>query len=43
MVLAVETPYYGASVGSYCIEDLVLITEDGHENLNTLSYDLIEL
>ena len=43
MVLAVETPYYGASVGSYCIEDMVLITEDGHENLNTLSYDLIEL
>ena len=43
MVLAVETPYYGASVGSYCIEDMVVITNDGHENLNTLSYDLIEL
>ena len=43
MVLAVETPYYGVSVGSFCIEDMVLITDDGYENFNTLPYDLVEL
>ena len=43
MVLAIETPYYGVSVGSFCIEDMVLITDDGYENFNTLPYDLVEL
>ena len=43
MVLAVETPYYGVSVGSFCIEDMVLMTDDGCENFNTLPYDLVEL
>ena len=43
MVLAVETPYWGDSIGCFQIEDMVVITEDGYENFNTLSYDLVEL
>ena len=43
MLLCLEAPYYSASLGSYQIEDMILITETGHENFNTLSYDLVEL
>ena len=43
MLFCLETPYYSASTGSYQIEDMILITENGHENFNTLSYDLVEL
>ena len=43
MLLCLETPYYSASLGSYQIEDMVLITNTGHENFNNLSYDLVEL
>ncbi len=43
MLLCLELPYYSASLGSYQIEDMILITETGHENFNTLSYDLVEL
>ena len=43
MLLCLETPYYSASLGSYQIEDMVLITESGHENFNSLSYELVEL
>ena len=43
MLLCLEAPYYSASLGSYQIEDMILITENGHENLNTLSYELVEL
>jgi Xaa-Pro aminopeptidase len=43
MLLCLETPYYSASTGSYQIEDMILITESGHENFNTLSYELVEL
>ncbi len=43
MLLCLETPYYSASLGSYQIEDMILITENGHQNFNTLSYDLVEL
>ena len=43
MLLCLETPYYSASTGSYQIEDMILITDTGHENFNTLSYDLVEL
>ena len=43
MLLCLETPYYSGSLGSYQIEDMILITPDGHENLNTLSYELVEL
>lgn len=43
MLLCLETPYYSASLGSFQIEDMILITETGHENFNTLSYELVEL
>ena len=43
MLFCLEAPYYSASTGSYQIEDMILITENGHENFNTLSYDLVEL
>ena len=43
MLLCLEVPYYSASLGSYQIEDMILITENGSENFNTLSYDLVEL
>ena len=43
MLLCLETPYYSPSLGSYQIEDMILITETGHENFNTLSYELVEL
>ena len=43
MLLCLEAPYYSASLGSYQIEDMILITETGHENFNTLSYKLVEL
>ena len=43
MLLCLETPYYSGSLGSYQIEDMILITPNGHENLNTLSYELVEL
>ena len=43
MLLCLEAPYYSASTGSYQIEDMILITEDGHENFNSLSYELVEL
>lgn len=43
MLLCLETPYYSASLGSFQIEDMILITETGSENFNTLSYELVEL
>ncbi len=43
MLLCLETPYYSASLGSYQIEDMILITETAHQNLNTLPYELIQL
>ncbi len=43
MLLCLEAPYYSASTGSYQIEDMILITENGNENFNTLSYELVEL
>ncbi|EPY04445.1 putative endopeptidase [Paenibacillus alvei TS-15] len=43
MVICLETPYYGYGIGSIMIEDMVLITDNGIERLNTLSRDLIVL
>lgn len=40
MVLAVETPAYTTDVGAVMIEDLVHITDAGHDVLHTLTYDL---
>lgn len=43
MVVCFETPYYAYGIGSIMIEDMILITEDGYENFNKRSRDLIEL
>jgi Xaa-Pro aminopeptidase len=40
MVLCLETPYYAHGIGGVSIEDMVLITETGIENLITLSRDI---
>lgn len=40
MVFAVETPAYSADTGAVMIEDLVLVTDDGHEVLHQLPHDL---
>jgi Xaa-Pro aminopeptidase len=34
MVLAVETPYYGADIGAMTIEDMILVTDDGAEPMH---------
>ena len=43
MVLAVETPFYCSGVGMFQIEDMCLITQDGHEVLNELPHELQQL
>tara|TARA_B100001750_G_scaffold203826_1_gene179858 strand:+ start:934 stop:2160 length:1227 start_codon:yes stop_codon:yes gene_type:complete len=43
MVMCIETPYYSKQLGSIQIEDMILITESGHENFNSLTYDLVEV
>ena len=43
MLFCLETPCYVESLGSFQIEDMILITEDGCENFNTLPYNLVEL
>jgi Xaa-Pro aminopeptidase len=43
MVLAFETPYYVTGIGGFIVEDLMLITEQGHESMNRLPYELREL
>ena len=43
MVLAFETPYYVTGIGGFIVEDLMLITEQGHESMNRLPYALREL
>ncbi|MEN8246347.1 MAG: M24 family metallopeptidase [Thermodesulfobacteriota bacterium] len=43
MVMCLETPYYSRHLGSIQIEDMIFITENGIENLNTFSHDLLEL
>ncbi len=40
MVLAFEVPYYVNGIGGFQNEDQLLITEDGHESLNTLPLEL---
>ncbi|MDT0381089.1 Xaa-Pro peptidase family protein [Streptomyces sp. DSM 42041] len=40
MVLAVETPAYSSDTGAIMIEDLVLVTRDGHEVLHRLPHEL---
>ena len=43
MVLCLETPYYAESLGSFQVEDMILITPDGCEIFNTSGYDLVEV
>jgi len=43
MVMCLETPYYAESLGSFQVEDMILITPDGCENFNTSGYDLVEV
>jgi len=43
MVLCIESPYYVTGFGGINIEDMVLITEDGHEELTKLDRDLRSL
>jgi Xaa-Pro aminopeptidase len=43
MVLAFETPYYVNGVGGFIIEDQLLVTASGHETMNTLPYEFLEL
>ena len=40
MVLAVETPFYGHDIGAIMIEDLLHVTDEGHEVLHTLPHEL---
>lgn len=40
MVFAVETPAYSADTGAVMIEDLIVVTEDGHEVLHKLPHGL---
>jgi Xaa-Pro dipeptidase len=42
MVMAFETPYYVNGVGAFIIEDQFLVTETGHETMNTLPYEFQE-
>mgnify|MGYP000011677165 FL=1 len=43
MVMCLETPYYADSVGSFQIEDMILITSEGCEVFNSYGYDLFEV
>jgi len=43
MLFCVEVPYYIQGLGGINIEDMVAVTEDGHEELTTLSRELIQL
>ena len=41
MVFAVETPAYSSDTGAVMIEDLVVITDTGHEVLHQLPHELV--
>ncbi len=43
MVMAFETPYYVNGVGAFIIEDQFLVTQTGHETMNTLPYEFLEI
>jgi Xaa-Pro aminopeptidase len=41
MVLAVETPYYGADLGAMTVEDMILVTDDGAEAMHRAPRGLV--
>ena len=43
MLLALELPYYVNGIGGFQNEDNLLITDTGHETLNTLPMQLVEI
>ena len=43
MVMCLETPLYVGGLGAFQIEDMILITPDGHEVLTQLPRDMLEL
>lgn len=43
MVMAFECPWYVDGLGGMIIENQVLITETGHETMNTLPHDLVRV
>lgn len=43
MVICLELPFYPPDVGGFNIEDMILVTETGHEVLTHLSRDLVSL
>lgn len=43
MVIAFETPYYIDGLGSFIVEDQMLITRDGHENMYTIDRGLTRI
>lgn len=40
MVLSIETPYYSTEIGAINIEDMLLVTDNGHTVMNRLSKNL---
>jgi Xaa-Pro aminopeptidase len=40
MIMTLEIPFYGIGFGAYFEEDIVLITEDGHESLTSAPFGL---
>lgn len=43
MVMAFECPWYITGLGGFIIENQVLITQTGHEMMNSLPLDLVEI
>jgi len=43
MVICIEIPYYIANFGCLSVEDIVLVTEDGHKSISTMSRELYTL
>jgi hypothetical protein len=40
MVMTLEIPFYGRGLGDYFEEDILLITEAGHESLTSAPFGL---
>jgi Xaa-Pro aminopeptidase len=43
MVIAFETPYYIDGLGNFIVEDQMLITRNGHENMYTFDRGLLQI